>query len=223
MSPRTADHRKRFERWRKGLPKQTAHLVEQVLTRIVPEFEARGFGWYSDYGGGDGLPNNIPLQLRQGEEWPTVEILFAKWGRPFFQINFATLPSVCKIAGRDPLPREKAGVVHAPAYFALRKGRGSSYQDGIFGREDYLNHCMTLIMHPQILFKHAKAGFSAPRFLDQEVSEAVTLVPILFELFENGIPAAWRERDKIGYVSKHVILLNSWKMSERRRATAASP
>ena len=64
-----AGHRKRFERWRNKLPERARFLVDQVLARIVPEFEAKGFQWYDDFAGGNTKEighNEIPLQRREG-------------------------------------------------------------------------------------------------------------------------------------------------------------
>jgi hypothetical protein len=93
-----ADHHKRFERaWYPRLKPATRYLVDQVRTRIVPEFEARGFAWYADYAGGDPKEvgaNTVPLQRREGEEWPAVEVNFAHRGLPWFHIHFAALRRV---------------------------------------------------------------------------------------------------------------------------------
>src|SRR5204862_3202960 len=93
------DHRRRFERWRKKLPHNTAYLVDQVLARIVPAFQARGFVWYPDYGGGDSTQigaNTIPLQRRASGDWPTVHIRFHRRFCPLFVLDFGALPPVCK-------------------------------------------------------------------------------------------------------------------------------
>src|SRR5574337_219245 len=108
-----AGHRKRFERWRKKLPKNTSFLVDQVLTRILPEFEKRGFVWYPDYAGGDSMQiaaNGIPLQRRSGKDWPTVQISFDDRFRPSCHLHFSMLPPVCKRlteSGYVDIPREK--------------------------------------------------------------------------------------------------------------------
>lgn len=195
-----ADHHKRFELWRRKLPKHTRYLVDQVLTRIVPEFEARGLKWYSDFAGGDIreiADHEIPLQLRERDEWPTAQISFDKKLRPCFAIDFALLPPICRRAfGMEEVSREKAIVVYAPAYFMLCKGKHRSL-DGQFGYRYF--------------------SLSPYRRLDAEVNEAVSLLPVLFDLFDQGIPADWLERD-FGYVHKHVMLMGSWHMfSEQRR------
>jgi hypothetical protein len=67
-------HKKRFAGWQKCAPQKTQYLVEQVLARIVPEFEKYGFVWCSDNSGVGA--NSILLQKREGDEWPTVGIDF---------------------------------------------------------------------------------------------------------------------------------------------------
>jgi hypothetical protein len=42
------DQIKRFERWRRTLPKNTAYLVSLVVDKVVPLFEARGFDRFRD-------------------------------------------------------------------------------------------------------------------------------------------------------------------------------
>jgi len=189
-----SDHRKRFEHWRRKLPKNTAYLVEQVLMRGVPEFEARGFIWYADYAAGDSTQigaNEIPLQLRSGKDWPTVQFLFDKRLRPSFNLNFAALPPICKRWLPDgsiiDIPREKALVFEGPAYFALCKGRGRDY-DCQFGYY----------------------GFSLlpKRRIDSEIMILLSLLPELFELFDRGIPDMWL-RQEFGYVAKHILVLGS--------------
>lgn len=205
-----AGHRKRFERWRNKLPVHTRYLVDQVLARIVPEFEARGFKWYDDFAGGDPKEigyDEIPLQRREGEQWPTVQIRFDKRARPFFHISFAVLPPICRrMLGTEEILREKAIVVYAPAYFRLTKGR--RFGDGFFGSGG--------------LFGYSYFSLFPRRKLDAEVSEVVSLLPALFNLFDKGIPEAWLTH-KFGYVDKHVILMGSWHLWEKRRASFAGP
>jgi hypothetical protein len=88
------DQIKRFERWRRTLPKNTAYLVSLVVDKVVPLFEARGFDRFRDYAAGSTFavgPNCIPLQRRSGAEWPTVEILFHKRGAPCLGVTFGVL------------------------------------------------------------------------------------------------------------------------------------
>jgi hypothetical protein len=205
-----ADHRKRFERWRNKLPELNRYLVDQVLARIVPEFEARGFKWYDDFAGGESKEigyDEIPLQRREGDRWPTVQIRFNRRRHPEFFIDFAMLPTVCRRWGTDEhhpwekieVPRDKAIVAYAPAYFRLSKGERRGV-NGSFGYSWFS------------LFPRRK--------LDAEVGEAISLLPILFDLFDQGIPEAWLTHDKPWYVDKHVMLSGSWYLSEQRHTTA---
>lgn len=205
-----ADHRKRFERWRNKLPVHTRYLVDQVLERIVPVFEAKGFQWYGDFARGDSKEvgcDEIPLQLREGEQWPTVQIRFSRRRWPEFFIDFAMLPPVCQRWGIDEhqpwtkidVPRDKAIVAYAPAYFRLSKGE----RHGVNGS-----------------FGYSWFSLFPRRKLDAEVGEAMSLLPVMFDLFDQGIPEAWLTHDKPWYVNKHVMLSGSWYLTEQRRTKA---
>lgn len=189
-----ADHRKRFEHWRSRLPAHTAYLVEGVLTRLLPELEARSFAWHRDYAGGDAkeiAAHTLPLQRREGEEWPTVEIHFANRAHPWFSVYFAALPAVCRRPGKEPVPREKAIVVYAPAWFRLCKGESRGL-DGQFGY-----HWFAL----------------RPRGrLDAELDKALRLLPVVFDLFDRGIPREWLARER-GLVTRHIRLMSAWPSS----------
>lgn len=229
-----AGHRRRFERWRSKLPEHTRYLVDQVLARIVPEFEARGFKWYGDFAGGDPKEvahYEVPLQRREGQEWPTVQIIFDKRARPAFHIDFAMLPPVCRrMFGTEDIPREKAIVVYAPAYFMLRRGKYKNL-DGEFGhRFSMVNLFLFLPMLIASLIgrdlrytiNDIRFIISPRRFLDAQINQAMSLLPVLFDLFEKGIPGAWLTHE-FGYVDKHVMLMGSWHLSEKRRASSGGP
>jgi hypothetical protein len=195
-------HHKRFERWRAKLPERAAYLVDQVRSRMVPEFEGQGFVWYDDFAGGDPKEighNEIPLQRRTGDLWPTVQIRFDKRARPFFHIFFAALAPVCrKMFATEEIPREKAIIAYAPAHFSLCKGKSRS-DDCLFG--------------------YVWFALWPPQKLDAEVREALALLPLLFEVFDRGIPEAWLTHD-FGYVDKHFVLHGSWYLDQRRRERA---
>ena len=235
-----AGHHTRFERWRAKLPKHTRYLVDQVLTRIVPEFEARGFKWYDDFAGGDPKEigyNEIPLQRREGEQWPTVQISFDKRRRPAFHIDFTMLPPICRRWGIDELhpwteldvPREKAIVVYGPAYFMLCRGKYKNL-DGEFGHAFSVVNLFFFL--PMLIaglisrdlrstLNDIRFIVSPHRFLEAEVSKAVALLPVLFDLFDKGIPEAWLTHE-FGYVDKHVMLMGSWYLHEKQRAKASA-
>jgi len=190
------DHRERFQQWRSGVGEPTRYLIDVVLERIVPEFQARRFAWYDDYAGCD--PNEIaaytiPLQRRDGEEWPTAELEFDRRGKPTFGITFGSLPPICRRLG-EPTPRTRSSVVYAPAYFLLCKGQHRNF-DCRFGYRWF--------------------GVMPHRRLDAEVATALNLLPELFDLLARGIPKEWLHHE-FGYVSEHVLLLGSWHLTERR-------
>jgi len=181
------------------LPVWTKYLVDQVLVGIVPEFEARGFVWYDDFAGGSSeetASNEIPLQRRTGDLWPTVQIRFGDRARPFFKIAFAVLPPVCRKAfATEDVPRAKATVMYAPVHFRLCKGKS--------GRDDDL-------------FGYAWFSLTPRRKIDSEVREAVALLPRLFEVLDTGVPQSWLSQE-MGYVEEHIMLAGSWSIDQRRR------
>lgn len=186
------DQSRRFQRWREALPGPGRYLVDQVLTRLVPEFESRGFRRYADFAGGNPSEigaNEIPLQRREGAEWPTVQITFDARGRPFFHVSFASLPHTCRRAiTNEPVDRAKAVVVYAPAHFRLCKGRKRT-DDCLFG--------------------YVWFAWSIKRRIDKEVAEAGSLLPVVFDIFDTGIPKEWLG-GTLRYVQPHVKLMGSW-------------
>jgi hypothetical protein len=174
-------------------------LVDQVLDRVVPEFEKRGFVWYPDFAGGDATQigaNDIPLQRRSGKDWPTVQIMFNKRLRPGLSVDFAALPPVCVRwlvkGGVINIDRKAALVFEGPAYFALCKGRRRNY-DCNFGYYWFS------------LFPH--------RRINREIASLLALLSHLFDLFDKGIPEAWLTK-KSGYVTKHVFVMGSRQMAQ---------
>jgi hypothetical protein len=173
-------------------------LVDRIIDDIVRPFQARGFLWHGDYAGGDPrevAAYTIPLQQRVGDDWSTVELHLSKRARPWFSVYFAALPPTCRKLG-EPIPRERANVVYAPAYFMLCKGETRGL-DGQFG------------YHWFSLFPRSR--------IDAEVGKAVHLLPLVFDLFDRGIPVEWLTRDH-GYVHKNVRLAGSWKIFEEMAA-----
>lgn len=205
-----ANHKKRFELWRNKAPKNTAYLINQVLERVIPKFEEKGFIWNANYASGDNAQigaNEIPLQKQSEPEWPTVHIRFHKCYSPWFDIYFSELPLICKrltTSGYVDIDREKAIVIEGPAYFSLRKGKYSDNRDGEFGYSGPL----VLISSPFSLFSHIQYMVSAERFLGTQVDEVLSLLPELFDLFDNGIPKTWTTKGtSMDKVSKHVMLM----------------
>jgi hypothetical protein len=193
--------RGRFDRWRAKQAEHTRYLAEQVINRIVPQFEMNGFEWFDDFAAGDPKEvshNEIPLQRRRGPQWATVQIRFDKRGRPFFMIDFAALPIICRRQfGTEEIPREQAIVAYAPAYFRLSKGERAG-ANGTFG--------------------YTWLSWAPRRRIDFESDAVISLLPSLFRLFDAGIPDTWLIQDQAWYVSDHVILMGSWHIDEKRRA-----
>lgn len=193
-----ADHHKRFSTWKERLGENSRYLVDQVCAVLLPEFEKHGFVWYGDFAGGkvsEVAANEIPLQRRTGENWPTVQLWFDKRGCPFFCISFAELPKICrKEFGTQEIPREEAIIAYAPAFFSLvRNGRGDI---GMFG--------------------YSRFSLFPKRKLDSEIKRALGMIQILFPLFERGIPTEWLYKEP-GMVAANILLNSSWETDERRR------
>lgn len=208
------DHRRAHERWRRLLPEHTAWLVQEVRARLVPEFERRGFVWYPDHADGDPAQlgaSEIPLQRRDGPEWPTVQIRFHGQGMPWLVVEFGLLPPVCRRhASTAPhalvdIPREEAALVDAPEYFILARGERRR-RDCEFGYQSF--------------------RLCPRRFLGKELDRIEALLPEVFRLLEGAVPreqieaASW----PYGKVTDHVALAGGrrvWEERARRRERAA--
>lgn len=175
----------RFDRWARKLPPHAALLVQLVTDEIVPEFEAHGFQRFPDYAGNSAYAigaNNIALQRRSGERWPTVEIQFDKRCRPAFNVVFSWLPAVCrriKPSGSADVPRIEANVVEGDAFFMLN--RPGSY--GGFG------------------YRHF--SIFPKRKIWAEIEALKAVLPGLFERLDAGMPAEWINR--VGVVDPHAF------------------
>ena len=203
------DHKQRFMNWRKRMPEKTKYLVDKVLERIVPEFEKRGFVWYPDFAENNPQEigaNEIPLQKREGTEWPTVQIAFSRDKGPRFGIIFSALPEICKNPVRPVISREQAIVVYGPAYFDLRRGKWKNYLDAQFGAG-------FLLPTPSNLFRLSKYWLDWRKFFDSEVEVALALLPYMFETFDKKLYQEWLNRP-FGYLNEHVFLLMSWKIRD---------
>ncbi|MEO6840593.1 MAG: hypothetical protein ABI192_07490 [Bradyrhizobium sp.] len=167
---------KRFDRWRGRLPIRTAKLVQKVVDELVPLYERAGLQRYEDYAGGDLRSvgsNCIPLQRREGPNWPTVEIQFDRRRRPNFNIVFAELPETCtrrSVSSITKISRLEANVVEGDASFVLCKGSKKNF-DCTFG--------ITGIT----LFRDSK--------INHDLSLALSRSKNLVELFGTGLPPQW--------------------------------
>lgn len=186
----TGNQLKRFERWQRRLPETTAYFVALVIDEVVPIFQARGFDRFPDYAADNKSKvgaNCIPLQRRSGSEWPTVEILFDKRGRPSLGVTFAMLPDICRRYAEDKsvdILRIEANVVEGPVFFSLCKGGGHNF-DCNFGYRWF--------------------SLCPKQKLRTEIEALKSLLPWLFNVLENGIPQSWLEGQP-GYVDRHAFL-----------------
>jgi hypothetical protein len=152
--------------------------------------------------------NEIPLQRRQGGDWPTVLIYFYK-GRcgPRFRIAFSSLPEMCRSLVQPQVPRDRAVAQYGPAYFFLSRGKWRDYRDTEFG----FNWLRILLPRPSDVMRLLAYSSNWKRYLDAEVNAALALLPGLFELFDQGIPGEWLSHPR-GPVSQHVRLVHSWRI-----------
>jgi len=184
-----SDQIKRFNLWRAKLPMRTAELVQRVLDELVPIYEAAGLQRHHDYAGADVRvvgANCIPLQRREGTNWPTVEIQFDRRRRPSFNIVFAELQEICTRRIACPttrISRIEANVVEGDSSFLLCKGNRRNF-DCTFG--------ITGIT----LFADSK--------INSELSLASARSKELVELFRVGLPREWLSA-RPGYVSDFVF------------------
>lgn len=190
----------RFERWRRGLPRHTAHLVSTVLETVVPMFTEQGLLRYPDYAANDSYAigmNCIPLQRRSGNKWPTVEIRFDKRQRPFLGVTFSELPEPCHRLknGEHEIPRLKANAVEGDAFFSLCKGH--------FGRFNANFGYQWLALRPM-------------HTLDKECGLLRRSTAWLLERFNEGLPEEW-DHAQPGYVDSHAFLSGASRIVRKRR------
>lgn len=201
------DHKQRFMGWRRRMPEKPQYLIDQVLERIVPEFEKQGFVWYPDFAGNNSQEigaNEIPLQRREGDEWPTVQIKFAPKG-PYFHIYFSCLPEICQRPVKGAISRSQSIGAYGPAFFSLRRGEWKDHRDSEFG----FSWMPILIPTPGKVIRVICYILNWRGVIDSEIDSALSLLPLLFEIFDQKKCNAWIDRP-FGYVDKHAFLLMSW-------------
>jgi hypothetical protein len=213
MSKKKSDHHQRFNRWLNRLTDREYYLVSQVLARIVPEFERHGFVWPVDFANNDRQEigaNEIPLQRRGEGDWPTVQIIFR---RGWFRIYLGLLPEQCRkltANGYEWIPRENAIALYAPAAFLLCRGKlRSCSQDSEFG----LGGFCSVLTSPTGWLRYVNKLFFYQKFIDSELDELIGLLPVLFELFDKGIPQEWLVHER-GQISPNFRLMFSWYLHD---------
>ncbi|MDZ4211148.1 MAG: hypothetical protein U1C59_05475 [Methylotenera sp.] len=153
------------------------------------------------------------MQRREGVNWPTVEIYFFKgvWG-PRFRITFSTLPEVCHSIESEEIPREQAAAQYGTAYFFLERGVWKYQDSSVFG----FDWMPLLLPTPWKTLQLIRYLFNWRKFLDSEVDAALALLPILFDIFDKGIPQEWIDHE-FGQITPHVTLIHSWKLWDERQ------
>lgn len=158
----SAAKQRRFERWRRTLPKHTRYLTDLVADRLLPQFESRGFIWHDKATAGF-----VYLVKPEGNYWPAVQMRFHKRAHPMLLLDVACLPSSCRRwDGRAfvPVDRKDADIVDAPVVFSLRNTRR---------------------LAPDF-FGYRYASLLPSRHLRKEISTVESLLPRLFVAFERG-------------------------------------
>lgn len=120
--------RKKFDRWSTTVPATTQCLIQLVRDEVVPQITQYGFDWIADYAEGKAGQvgaNVIPLQIRAGDAWPTVEIFFSPKGRPWFRIQFGWVCDGFKRHDESVLTRQQATLTDAPIRYILAKDQGA--------------------------------------------------------------------------------------------------
>lgn len=199
----------RFTRWRLKLSSITRFLVDEVCLRVVPLFESHGFEWLktNDPPAYRNL-NYLTFLRRQDEDWAVVVIKFAGWGRPWLMFEMSVLPPVCRQLKNDEIvliPRQEAYLTNGPVVVRLAKGRFPSAD--LFGM--VINDCLT--RRPWALIRYA---LDRKAYIKYEVDQAVSLLPLVFKLFDEGIPAKWYAGEW-GHLDDHFVLVDSWQLAER--------
>jgi hypothetical protein len=95
------------------------------------------------------------------------------------------------LQGLVSIPREQAVVVDAPAFFGLY-------------RKDKRNFVCD--------YGYSWLRLFPRRFLDSEIASALSLLPVLFESLERGIPRQWHNARLAERVSDHAMLLGSQRL-----------
>ena len=155
--------KRRFERWRRTLPKHTQYLADLVAERIVPEFEQRGFVWHKQASAGF-------LYLVHPEPgcWPAVQLRFHPRAHPMAFVDVGCLPAVCRQWNGTEfaaVPRQDAFLVDGLAYFYLSNpGRKAN---NAFGYRYF--------------------SLSPKRRLATEIGAMKSLLPRLFEVFDEKL------------------------------------
>ena len=179
--------KKRFERWYGKLPENSRFMVDLVREKVVPVFLARGFVWTDDYALGKSTEvgtNEIVLQLREGDGWPTVQIFFSPGGKPWFCIDFGLISDGAYRYDGRVVNKQEATINQASIRLSLAKTKGTVRS--LFTQ-----------------FGYHYFSFSPKKKTTAEVEYALSLLPVIFDLFENGIPNEWKNI-KNAYASQNV-------------------
>lgn len=163
MDELSEQKKRRFERWRKTLPKRKGYLADLVADHIVPQFEQQGFVWHKKASAGF-----LFLTRPEPGSWPAVQLRFHKRANPMAFMDVACLPETCRQWNGKafvPVPREDAFLVDGLAYFFLRNPRYAS--NNAFG------------------YRYFSA---APRRrLYKEIDAMASVLPRLFDVFDEKL------------------------------------
>jgi hypothetical protein len=131
---------KSIDRLRRSASDVTRHLIDCVVSTILPIPVRNGFAVSPEYlrktknefGVIWGI-NEIPFQDRNTATWPTILVEFDRGLSPNFRVDLCTIPQRPLMLGGHALPRHEANCAHSVRLLRLRKGTSGSYWDQHFG------------------------------------------------------------------------------------------
>lgn len=179
--------RKKFERWSGKATEITRYLIQMVQRELVPPIIERGFVWVEDYGlegkarqvGG----SVIPFQIRSGDMWPTLEILFSSTGRPWFSVRFGWVQDGFLLYDGTCLTKQQATLTDAPLHYALAKDKGTV--SSLFMQFGY----------------HWWTPFPR-KVLASEVAYAKRVLPAALDMLAGPLPTSTNRGE--GYIAKNI-------------------
>lgn len=177
----------RFKRWvKRQRSNKKQYLAQKVIDWLLPEFYGQKFISHPEFTSQHSRlvgVNEIILQRREGEFWPTVHIyFFTGAGGHRFRICFSILPSICTDENGFPIPRNTAPAQYGLGYYFLIRPKKYGVAPSEFG----FNWLSLIPFRLRNISNLICYNLNWKAFLDSEVRAAKDLLPALFDLFNNG-------------------------------------
>jgi hypothetical protein len=168
-------------------------LCDKLASGVFPTLAAARFerldrvpAGFADWTG----RNRIVFQKRDSAEWPTIEFELGRGGAGHCKVHLGVLPPECWSVSGERVPQDEAPVWMSPAYFMLsrnsRRGRGAQR----FGARRFL--------------------FVETASVDKDVETLKRLLQVVFQHFQQGLPAAWRNARHPGVHPNLTMLWGPW-------------